>query len=65
LQPTGPPTAPGARLDAHFDAIRNEFEGLSREAELLRGQRDEYDSKGMFFTISGHFPIGMRWHAPF
>ncbi|CAA7264258.1 unnamed protein product [Cyclocybe aegerita] len=49
LQPTGPP-APGAtntrgRLDESLDGIRQEFELLTQELNIMRGQRDEYESK--------------------
>ncbi|KDQ58593.1 hypothetical protein JAAARDRAFT_155131 [Jaapia argillacea MUCL 33604] len=46
LQPTGPPTQPlSQRLNESFDTIRQEFEGVAQENTLLRGQRDEFESK--------------------
>ncbi|KAF9528679.1 WD40-repeat-containing domain protein [Crepidotus variabilis] len=44
LQPTGPP-APRPRLDESLDAIRQEFEVMTQELNVMRGQRDEYESK--------------------
>ena len=53
LQPTGPPTqGPSqqhshARLNESFEAIRQEFDGLTSDIGVLRNQRDDYESKGM------------------
>ncbi|KAF8066003.1 WD40-repeat-containing domain protein [Lyophyllum atratum] len=51
LQPSGPP-APGAsaqqshtRLNESFEAIRHEFDAVAAELNILRGQREELESK--------------------
>ncbi|KAF7970926.1 hypothetical protein HWV62_22564 [Athelia sp. TMB] len=51
LQPTGPPASgpsaqhSHARLTDSFEAIRQEFDILSSDLGLLRGQRDEFENK--------------------
>ncbi|KIM91688.1 hypothetical protein PILCRDRAFT_57890 [Piloderma croceum F 1598] len=51
LQPTGPPAqGPSqqnshARLNDSFETIRQEFDLLASDLNVLRGQRDEYESK--------------------
>ena len=52
LQPTGPPSQGPSqphthpRLNEGFDIIRQEFDVLSADINVLRGQRDDYESKG-------------------
>ena len=52
LQPTGPPTQGPSqqhshpRLNESFDAIRQEFDAIASDMNLVRGQRDDFESKG-------------------
>ncbi|KAF8155508.1 Tup N-terminal-domain-containing protein [Crassisporium funariophilum] len=54
LQPTGPPAQgqgqgqganPQARLNESLDVVRQEFDLLTGELNLMRSQRDEYEQK--------------------
>ncbi|KZP33845.1 WD40 repeat-like protein [Athelia psychrophila] len=51
LQPTGPPASgpstqhSHARLGDSFEAIRQEFDILSSDLNVLRGQRDDFENK--------------------
>jgi glucose repression regulatory protein TUP1 len=52
LQPTGPPPQGPSqqhsypRLNESYDTITKEFDVLSSELSLVRGQRDDFESKG-------------------
>ncbi|THH15316.1 hypothetical protein EW146_g5150, partial [Bondarzewia mesenterica] len=52
LQPTGPPSQgpssqqqPQTRLNDCFDTIRQEFDVLSQDLNVLRSQRDDFENK--------------------
>ena len=61
LQPTAQPSQGSsqqqsqARLNECFETIRQEFDGLSQEFNLLRGQRDDFESKGAIRSLT-HIP---------
>ena len=43
----------GLHLDAHFNAIRQKFDGLAQELDEARNERDEY--KRNCIVCFGHF----------